>query len=293
MKRFGILFHPKRPGAFKLAEKITELLHSLGCTVWVRSSWEEQEARTRLPETDVVISLGGDGTILRISRIIGDFGVPILGVNLGKLGFMTELTPKNALEKLPVIVSGQGWVEERMMLQAEVVHPEGTHRARSRSYDQENKGNQVFHALNDIVLSRGAFSRMVYLRVELDGDLLTTYAADGVIVASPTGSTGYSLAAGGPIMHPALSSLLLLPIAPHLSLGHPLILPPTSTINLQIRADHQATLSIDGQVDVYLETGSIVKVTRSPQITRFLRLQEHTYFYRTLMERLRRRGTVC
>ncbi|MCJ7522456.1 MAG: NAD(+)/NADH kinase, partial [Dehalococcoidia bacterium] len=256
-----------------LARQLAKVVGDLGVAVWVCSAWEEDRAREQAGETELVISLGGDGTILRAARVASPLSIPILGVNLGRLGFMTELRPDDALSRVPAFVKGEGWGEERAMLQAELV----------------SSDMSPFHALNDVVVGRGERCRLIRVKATVDGELVTTYKCDGLILATATGSTGYSLAAGGPMLHPLAREILLQPIAAHLSLGTALVLPSEATVELEVRTTHQATLSIDGQIEVPLSDGAVVRVRRSPHITRLMRTQRSTLFYETLMQKLEKR----
>lgn len=272
-KKVGILFQPKIAAAEDLARQLAKVVGDLGVAVWVCSAWEEDRAREQAGETELVISLGGDGTILRAARVASPLSIPILGVNLGRLGFMTELRPDDALSRVPAFVKGEGWGEERAMLQAELV----------------SSDMPPFHALNDVVVGRGERCRLIRVKATVDGELVTTYKCDGLILATATGSTGYSLAAGGPMLHPLAREILLQPIAAHLSLGTALVLPSEATVELEVRTTHQATLSIDGQIEVPLSDGAVVRVRRSPHITRLMRTQRSTLFYETLMQKLEKR----
>lgn len=272
-KKVGILFQPKIATAEDLARQLAKVVGDLGVAVWVCSAWEEDRAREQAGETELVISLGGDGTILRAARVASPLSIPILGVNLGRLGFMTELRPDDALSRVPAFVKGEGWGEERAMLQAELV----------------SSDMPPFHALNDVVVGRGERCRLIRVKATVDGELVTTYKCDGLILATATGSTGYSLAAGGPMLHPLAREILLQPIAAHLSLGTALVLPSEATVELEVRTTHQATLSIDGQIEVPLSDGAVVRVRRSPHITRLMRTQRSTLFYETLMQKLEKR----
>lgn len=268
MKRVGILYHPKIAAAVAFAEELAGFLPSLDASAWLCSAWEEEKARAQVEGTELIFSVGGDGTILRVARIATPKDIPIVGINLGRLGFMTELSAEEARDRLPAILAGGGWIDERAMLRAELA----------------SKG--PFHALNDIVLGRGAITRLVYVEATIDGAFLTTYKADGVILATATGSTGYSLASGGPILSPQARDIILNPICPHPTFANALVLPPTAVVELTVRTDHQAKLSIDGQIDRALESGDSVKVTLSPHVARFLRAKPPAFFYSTLMERL-------
>lgn len=276
MKRVGILHHPKLAPSLPLAHHIVSYLAGKGIDSWMGSAWDESQVAPRIAGLDLLITLGGDGTILRAARMSARHKVPILGINLGRLGFLTELTPENWEEKLPDMLEGYYWIEERMMLRAESSRRD----SRQGSYE----------ALNDVVISRGGLARVVRVETWVDGSRLTTYIADGVIVATATGSSAYALAVGGPIMPPALHNILLIPIAPHLTLDRAIILPQGATLTLKLQTDHRARLTVDGQFDQNLMDGDEVKVQASEHICRFVRLRSETYFYESLMERLRWRA---
>ena len=271
MKKVGVLYHPKIAAAGALAEELASFLPTLEASVWLCSAWEEEKAKAQVEGTELILSVGGDGTILRTARAVIPRAIPIVGINLGKLGFMTELSADEAQEKIPAFLAGEGWIDERAMLQAELA------------------GKAPLHALNDVVIGRGAISRVVWVEVIIDGAPLTTYKADGVILATATGSTGYSLAAAGPIIHPSSRDILLNPVSPHPIHANPILIPATATVELKVHTDHQAMLSIDGQIDIELRSGDSILVRLSPHVTRFLRAQPPTFFYSSLMERLLQR----
>ena len=272
-KKIGIMFQPKVPAAGTLSEQLAKVVRDTGSSVWLCSAWEEEKACEQIEGTRFVICLGGDGTILRAARIASPRGVPILGINLGRLGFMTELNVEDALTRVPSFIEGTGWVEERSMLQAEFA----------------SANIAPLHALNDVVVGRGERCRLIRVKATVDGEELTTYKCDGLILATATGSTGYSLAAGGPILHPQSEEMLLKPIAAHLSLSTALVLPAEAVVELEVRITHKATLSVDGQIEVPLSDGDVVKVKRSPHITKMLRAEWPATFYSTLMPKLEKR----
>lgn len=274
MKRLGIVYHPRLASARAVATQLSQLLPALNASFWLSSAWEEEQVKAQVSGTDLILSIGGDGTLLRVARAVLSQGVPILGINLGKLGFMTELSAEEAVDKLPSILAGEGWVDERAMLQAELLPLKGG-------------SSPAFHALNDVVVGRGAVCRVVYVQVVIDGELLTSYKADGVIISTATGSTGYCLAAGGPILYPQSRDILLKPLSPHLSMDYALVLPPTVTIELAVSTEHQAVLSIDGQVELSLESGDKVKVKSSPYVARFWRVRPVASFYSALERKLK------
>ena len=274
VNKVGILYHPIVEAAHVKAKQLQDFLVSKGVSVWLCSAWEGEKAKVQLNDTDLIISVGGDGTILRAAHVVIPGITPITGINLGRLGFMTELSADEAPEKLPSLLAGEGWIDERAMLEAELSAP-------------ARKPPHIFHALNDVVVARGAISRLVHVEASIDGQPLTTYKADGVIVATATGSTGYSLAAGGPILHPKSNDSLLVPIMPHLSPAYPVVLPSTTVVQLRLSAVHQATLSIDGHINLPLSDGAIIKIQRSRNTIRFLRIHPENSFYSSLEQKLK------
>lgn len=270
VKRIGILYHPKVEKSERFAREIEAFLQGRGIRCWVHSSWDEGEARGSLEGCDLVVSVGGDGTILRAARIIFPLAIPVVGVNFGNLGFMTELEAEDAREKLVEIIGGAGWIEQRAVLQAVV----------------RSSGN-TYHALNDVVIGRGRFLRLVNIEVAIDDEVFTTYRADAVIVSTATGSTGYSLAASGPILYPESRDILMKAVCPHLSMDKALVLAPSSTIALKAFTNHEAMLSMDGQVEEKLKSGDVVEVCMAKQTSRFLRLRPKDSFYKTLLSKLK------
>lgn len=180
MKRFGLLHHPKIAASHRLVDETAVALRNLGVAVWDGSAWDEQAVLHEASESDLLITFGGDGTIVRTARITAACGVPILGVNLGRLGFLAEVQPWDLGDNLNRLVEGQYWLEERAMLHAEVVRSDQVIRS--------------FDALNEVVVARGRTARVLRLSTYIDREYLTTYVADGLVIATPTGSTAYSLA---------------------------------------------------------------------------------------------------
>lgn len=269
----GIVYNPRVAPAEPLARQLAERLDSLTRT-WVIAMAEVEAAQ--LPaDTSLIITVGGDGTILWAAQMAAPNGIPILGVNLGRVGFMTELKADEAVDRVGDYLDGRVWVEERSMLQARL-SPGGA----------ADETEQTFHALNDVVVGRNTLSRVVHLEVHIDGALFTTYRADGVIVATATGSTGYSISAGGPILHPQSRDLLINPVATHLGLHTPIVLSPDSIVDVALRSDYQAMLSVDGRMDAPLEPGTVVHIARSPHTATFLRSGPPNQFYAQLTERL-------
>ena len=273
MKKVGIFYHPLIEATQTKAKELQDFLSSRGITAWLCSAWEGETAGAQLDDTDLVLSVGGDGTILRSAQAIVPRMTPIIGINLGKLGFMTELSADEAVDKLPLLLSGEGWIDERAMLQAE--------------FSPDGQKTSTYHALNDVVVARGTVARLVSVAASIDGKHLTDYKADGVIIATATGSTGYSLAAGGPILYPQSKDFILVPILPHLSPDYPLVLPAGTVARLNVTAPQQATLSVDGHINVPLPDGAAITVKQSPHRTRFLRIHPEDTFYRSLEQKLK------
>jgi NAD+ kinase len=273
VKKVGILYHPKVEATYMKARELEGSLASRGISAWVCSAWDREEARAKLNGTDLVLTVGGDGTILRAAQVVMPEAIPITGINLGKLGFMTEIDANEAIERLPALLGDEGWIDERAMLQAELAISGQT--------------PQTFHALNDIVVARGEIARVIRVEASIDSQYMTTYKADGVIVATATGSTGYALAAGGPIVHPQSADILLVPIAHHLSPAYALILPASAEIRLAVATVHPAAISIDGHINLPLSDGDIVIVRRSTNVARFWRVRSQNTFFSSLGEKLR------
>jgi NAD+ kinase len=272
MKRIGLLHHPKLSATQPLAETMARQARKHGLATWIGSTWDVETVTREITNLDLLVTLGGDGSILRAARMSCGHDVPVLGVKMGRLGFLTELEPDEWETALPRLLSGAYWLEERMMLYAEYHRGE-----KCRGYE----------ALNDVVVSRGSLARIVRLETHIDGSYLTTYAADGLIVSTATGSTAYAFAAGGPILPPQLKNILLIPIAAHLSMDRAIVLSQGAEVKVLVHTDHQAILTVDGQFEYELQDGDWVTVQAASHASRFVRLQDKTYFYRTLMERLR------
>lgn len=277
----GILYHPNKPESLELSYQIETFLRVQGHTeIWRESAWAVDEVDYKLPdELSLLITLGGDGTLLRAARIGAAYGVPMLGVKMGRLGFLAEILPSDWKDPLERVLDGDYWIEERLMVRARV----------ERFLNKLSAERSViceYDALNDVVLSRGDLARIVRISVELDDGYLTRYTCDGLIVSTATGSTGYALAAGGPILPPELRNILVLPIAPHLSMDRAVVLSEGAEIRMLAYSDHASMLTVDGQFVVEIFEGDEVVVVGSPYLARFVRLRERSYFYQTLMDKL-------
>ncbi len=226
---------------------------------------------------DVAVVLGGDGTMLAIARELAPFNIPLIGINQGRLGFITDLQLKDMATALPLILAGQYEEEQRAMLEGAVIRP-----IRGDGFETIYEG----YAINEVVVSRGATASMVELRAEIDGQFVANYRADGLIVASPTGSTAYALSAGGPIMHPGLGGWVIVPIASHTLSNRPLVVSDSVTITIEIVAGRDASMNFDMQSLASLLHGDRVTVRRSRHKVRFLHHKGWNY-YATLRRKLR------
>jgi NAD+ kinase len=215
--------------------------------------------------SDVVIVLGGDGTMLRAARFIGDKGVPILGINLGGLGFITEVSKTELFDAVDKVLSGHCSVEERIMLAASVY--------------RNGECVSDFIVLNDVVINKGALARIIDLETYISGTYVTTFKADGMIVSTPTGSTAYCLSAGGPILYPTLNAIVLTPICPHTLTNRPIVLPDDFSIQFTMRSESEDVfLTLDGQIGFELQKNDTVEVKKAGFTTKILIPCERDYF---------------
>ena len=269
----GFVHNAQHPPALQMSKAVARSL-DLGDGCWLSSAGALDTVRSELAETKLIVVAGGDGTILRAVRIIAEYGIPLVGINMGRVGFMAELKVDEAIDKLPEYLNGDVRTEERMMLEVSVTR------------SSEDAPYLTLHALNDVVVGRGGVTRLLDIEAVIDGAPLTSYRADAVIVSTATGSTGYALSAGGPIMHPETKAILLQPVAAHTGLRNGVILPHQARLQLHASDDHEATLSVDGFSDRTLHKEDYVSVRRSPYVTRFLRRHMPSTFYAALAPRL-------
>jgi NAD+ kinase len=260
--------YPKMPGAFDEAEAISAYLKDKGMDAPFGSLYDEDlRKRVKTGEFDMLIAVGGDGSLLRAGHLCAPCGVPILGVNLGRLGFLLQVGRKDWREYLEKLFSGEAWIENRMMLRAEHIRA------------GELLGG--LNALNEVVVARGQNLRPVRLNASVDGRHLTSYVADGLIAATATGSTAYALAAGGPILPPELRNILLVPIAPHLSVDRAVVLSEGSSVSITVKSEN-TVLSVDGQPPTPLMEDDRVDVRAAEVTAQFVRFGDPGYFYRNL-----------
>ena len=270
MNRVGFCYHPDIVGAHELAADLASLAQRRVDT-WLAElarDGDGGEVAQRLPGSDVLVCVGGDGTVLQASRIASEAGVPVFGVRMGRLGFLAEAVEEEARPALARVLAGEGRIESRMMLQARAGESEPV------------------HALNDVVIGRAHLGSTISVGVRVDGVLLAEYRADAVIASTATGSTGYALAVGGPILHPSSDDLIVAAVAPHLSYANALVLPPGARLILEVERAHQATMMADGRAAGDVPSGTLMEVGRSPRVARFVRLGGEEQFYANLARRL-------
>lgn len=283
-KRVGVLAHPLRPQTFPVAGGIADRLRARGLKVDVYTEWTDELVAPVIASFDVVIAIGGDGAMLRAARVCAPYNVPVLGLNMGQLGFLTEVRdPGQWGEYETRLLEHDFWVEQRMMLSASVVR-DGQTIARSE-------------ALNDVVVSGEVVGRIVQLETYIDGHWTTTYNADALVISSATGSTAYALACGGPILPPELKSILVVPAAAHLSMDRPMVLSEGAMVEVRPSSDNRTAMQItaDGGQVSGLIAGDRVIVQASQYISKFVRMRAKNYFFRSLLDRFEprvRRGAA-
>jgi len=280
IKRIGIIANIEKPRTKEVLTSLVEWLEAKGEEFSLEEELVPLVGREELaypreelpPRSDMIIALGGDGTLLAAARAVGDCGTPILGVNLGRLGFLTELKPGEIFLALERIWKGSYTLEERMVLKVVIL---------SRS------GEPTFYALNDLVIDKGSFSRVIQLETYINGESLSTFSADGLIISTPTGSTAYSLSAGGPIVNPQMEAIIITPICPHSLSVRPMVISREETFEAEIYSDHNlAMLTIDGQVGYELSSGDRVRIERADYKISLIHSTDQS-FYQVLREKLK------
>jgi NAD+ kinase len=271
-KKPVIVTYPRVADSHAEADLIVAFLKAKGFDAPCGSLYDE-ELRTRLKnkEFDVLIAVGGDGTMLRAGHLCAPSGVPILGINLGRLGFLIQVERGEWREMLDQLFKGEAWLEHRMMLYVQHIRA------------GETLGN--WHALNEAAVSRGANVKSIHLTASVDGRLLTSYVCDGLIASTATGSTAYALAAGGPILPPDLRNILLVPIAPHLSVDRAVVLSEGSSVSILVRSEN-TVISVDGQAPMPLAEDDRVDIKAGEYTAQFVRFGDPGYFYRNLNEHM-------
>ncbi len=269
IKHVGILIYPKMTGVSELADQVKSFLQERGLSACICSTDQiKLQQKINQGDFDLMITIGGDGTMLRAGHLTAPAGLPLLGINMGRFGFLMQLGQEDWQKYLPRIIDGDFQIENRMMLKAE--------------HWRENKLVDSFQVINEVVICRGQVVRPIRIRAEVDGYSLASYVADGLIAATPTGSTAYALAVGGPIMPPELRNILIVPVAPHLSMDRAVILPAGASVNIFASSDHQSVMSVDGHAPVLLQNEDRVLITASDYHVKFVMFQDPGYFYRNL-----------
>ncbi|MEG6615913.1 NAD(+)/NADH kinase [Peptococcaceae bacterium 1198_IL3148] len=282
MKTIGIVLNKQKYKVAPVVEEVCRWLENRGIRVLLNDECAESLGVTNKGLTleqlakfsDCIMVWGGDGTILNSTRIAAPLGTPLYGVNAGRLGFLTEVDIPDLIPDLEKLLVGDYTIEERMMIEARV--------------NRQGQVIQTSHGLNDAVISKGALARMIWLRIYSDGELVNSYPADGVIVASPTGSTAYSLSAGGPIVGPNLDLMVISPICPHTLSARPLVISPEDVISVVPDIPHgesEIMLTLDGQYGYKLQPKDDVQIRRAPYAAKFIRTHKSN-FYSVLREKL-------
>jgi NAD+ kinase len=272
MKRIGVIANLQRQGAEEVLMRLVEWCRKHDAPLCLCDDMRATNVdralvvpRHELTEkSDVILSMGGDGTLLATARLVGDSGVPILGINIGSLGFLTQQTPHDLEDTLKRITGDDYSIQERMVLEAAITN---------------FAGDEKYYALNDIVIGRSDI-RMINLALYSNEDYICSYAADGLILSTPTGSTAYSLAAGGPILNPEMDAVIATPIAPHSLASRPLVFDSKEVLMLEITSDTDvAVITVDGQVSKRLKNGDRVRVKKAHYYARLVRFPENSFYH--------------
>jgi NAD+ kinase len=286
MKRIGIIAKQNKPEAVTIAGQLVEWLKPRGIQVYIEEGIQRAipsslagpslrgVKKEEIPShAEMIIVLGGDGTLLSVARLVGSQEVPILGVNLGGLGFLTEITLGELYRVLERVIEGNFVTDERVVLNAGVV--------------RQGKRFAEFIVLNDAVINKGALARIIDIETTINGEYLTTFKSDGLIISTPTGSTAYNLSAGGPIVYPSLHCLIITPICPHTLTNRPIMIPDDVEVRAILKSKQQEViLTLDGQQGFVLEFGDVVEVKKAPG--RILLIKSpHRHYFEVLREKLK------
>jgi len=248
ISRIGFAYNPTNEAAIDVRERAAGWCRMRKIDHWAAQAQDFEKLCAELATTDVLVVLGGDGTFLRAARAVIDVDVPLIGINLGKVGFLSKAEANELEDVLARIVAGEYAIDERMALEARIL-PAG-----------RKDGGTIHHALNDIVVARGALARVCRLDVAIGPSHLATFIADGLVVASPTGSTGYSFSAGGPVVDPLSRNLIVTPIAGYLSAIRSVVVSPRQIVTCRVVDANEALVSIDGREDIPIAVGDVVEV---------------------------------
>lgn len=266
----AVLYHPAVRGAEEVAATLGRQATDRGLYACVETLPElADELPESLKDVGLFVCVGGDGTVLHASSFAARAGIPVFGVRMGRLGFLTESTQERAADDFVRVLDGNARLEERALVQARV-----------------GESGEALHALNDVVIGRATLGRTVSVVAQVDSVTLAEYRADALVISTATGSTGYALSVGGPILHPESKEMVLVPVAPHLTRANALVLPSTTTLRLTVQRSFEAMMSVDGVHHRQLESGTVVEITRSPRTVSFVRLGGEHEFYNSLASRL-------
>jgi len=283
--KIGLIINIKRPDVFRVAREVISFLtkngeHRLVMDMEAATAMSYEKLGVdsiEMQRVDLILAMGGDGTLLHTVQMIEGKSIPILGINLGSLGFLTEVTEEGLYSALTNILLGHYQIEKRMMLSIKIIRQTAT--------------LTTFKALNEAVVAESEIARMVNLKVFIDAEYLTTYRADGLIISTPTGSTGYSLAAGGTIVVPRMKVLMLTPVCPHTLTARPMIIPENSKIIIEIISSGQSILTIDGQQTYSLEFADKIEIERAEEEICLIKPQQ-CGFYEVLRNKLKWGGGI-
>ena len=268
-EKIAVMANPSIDDALLVARDVADFLKEIGVQAAAGSLYDNdlRQAVNRR-EFDLLIALGGDGTMLRAGHLCAPVDMPLLGINVGHFGFLVEIKREDWRDVLPKLLSGDFRYEERMMLLAKCI--------------RDDREDVVFDVINDVVVARGKYVRPIEVEADLNGARIARYSADGLIAATATGSTAYALAAGGPILPPELRNILLVPVAPHLSVDRAVVLAEGASICITVHTEHEAVVSVDGHEPLPITDGDCVQVTAHQKSLQMVRFQDPGYFYRNL-----------
>jgi NAD+ kinase len=275
-KNIAIAYHSELPATQEEAGNVVAELERLGLATPFCAAFNDEALVNGIQSHnfDLLIMLGGDGSMLRAGRLCAPRRIPILGINMGRFGFLIEVQQKNWRSVLPGLLEGRFWMEDRMMLHTE--------------HWRDGQLLESWEVLNDVVICRGQYVRPIQISAYADDHFLASYVADGLIAATATGSTAYAMAAGGPIMPPELRNILLMPVAPHLSVDRGILLADGAHISMTVQTTHEAVLSVDGSYPIAMLPDDRVHAAAGEHNVSFIRFEDPGYFYRNLTRYMER-----
>jgi len=292
VKRIGFAYNPTFEAAIELSARAAGWCRMRGIGEWEIAAGDADGLARELPTTDVLVVLGGDGTFLRAAMAVAEVDVPLIGINLGKVGFLSKAEAGEMERVLGTIAAGEYTIEERMALEAHIrrgaASPArgGSRDAAAKAGTTGDSDGERLVALNDIVVARGSLARVCRLDVGIDGSHVATFVADGLVVSSPTGSTGYSFSAGGPIMDPRSRNLIVTPIAAYLAAIRSIVVGPDQVVRCTVVDAFEALVSIDGREDLPLAVGDVVEVRALDRPIRLVVPQGAQPFWDLLREKV-------